>query len=46
MVRSDVSRVRRTVDPRSGDLKGKLVGTDRPGTPGDYYIRVALTPRF
>jgi ABC-type nitrate/sulfonate/bicarbonate transport system substrate-binding protein len=25
------------------DLKGKSVGTDRPGTPGDYYTRVALS---
>jgi ABC-type nitrate/sulfonate/bicarbonate transport system substrate-binding protein len=27
----------------AADLKGKLVGVDRPGTPGDYYTRVALT---
>jgi ABC-type nitrate/sulfonate/bicarbonate transport system substrate-binding protein len=27
----------------AADLKGKLVGTDRPGTPGDYYTRVALS---
>jgi ABC-type nitrate/sulfonate/bicarbonate transport system substrate-binding protein len=25
------------------DLKGKLIATDRPGTPGDYYTRVALS---
>lgn len=27
----------------AADLKGKLVATDRPGTPGDYYTRVALS---
>ena len=27
----------------AADLKGKRVGTDRPGTPGDYYTRVALS---
>ena len=27
----------------AADLRGKLVGTDRPGTPGDYYTRVALS---
>jgi ABC-type nitrate/sulfonate/bicarbonate transport system substrate-binding protein len=27
----------------ASDLKGKSIATDRPGTPGDYYTRVALS---